>query len=341
MRRRALTYAGAALLAAGFAYGALRLFGIQFAIGEVYPEYSSLRSDPLGSKLLFDSLAGLPQLRVERNYLPPEYLPASGAAILFLGSSLTASSVNFKDLERVASHGNRIVMALRLTKTPQPAEIKGLQDAWHIRIDEDPLKGRSHRFFFGDAPGWSVVDRAGSKLLALEKDIGKGSIAIFAESSDFDNESTIAGDRMAQVSAAIGPFSTIVFDEQHLGIAEAGSVVDLARRFRLGGLMLGMALVAALFLWKNAAGFPPPARTPSDGMLAGRTSQAGLVTLLRRHVPARDLAAACWQEWLSGNGGQVSAARTERAATIARGGASNPLESARQIAAVLHGKGEL
>lgn len=339
MRRRALTYGGAVLLAAGFAYGALRLFGIQFAIGEVYPEYSSLRSDPVGSKLLFDSLAGLPGLRVERNYLPPEYLPAHGAAVLFLGSSLAA--VNWKDFERVAAPGNRIVLALRLTKPPQAPEIKQLRDAWHIRIDEDPLKGRAHPFFFGDAPGWRVVDRAGPKLLALEKDFGKGTIAIFAESSDFDNESSIAGDRMAQVSAAIGPYSTIVFDEQHLGIAEGGSVVDLARRFRLGGLMLGLALMAALFLWKNAAGFPPPAKIKADGMLAGRTSQAGLLTLLRRHVPPRDLAAACWQEWLSGNGGQGSAARIERAAAIARGGASNPLQSARDIAGVLHGKGEL
>ena len=340
MRRRALSYTGALLLAAVFTYGALRLFGIQFAIGEVYPEYSSLRSDPVGSKLLFDSLAGLAGLRVERNYLPPEYLPRDGAAILFLGSSIAASSVNFQDLERVASRGNRMVLALRLTK-PQPSELKQFQDAWHLRIDEDPLKGRAHPFYFGDAPGWSVVDRAGSKLLALEKDFGKGTIAIFAESSDFDNESTIAGDRMAQVSAAIGPYSTIVFDEQHLGIAEGGSVVDLARRFRLSGLMLGMALVAALFLWKNAAGFPPPARTRSEGMLAGRTSQAGLLTLLRRHVPARDLAFACWQEWLSGNGGQVSAARIEQAAAIARGGTLDPLESAREIAAVLHGKGDL
>lgn len=341
MRRRFLTYSAAILLAAGFAYGALRLFGIQFAIGEVYPEYSSLRSDPLGSKLLFDSLQGLPGIRVERNYLPPEYLPEHGATILFLGSSLAAPAVDLKQLERAASRGNRIVVALRLTKSPQPAEVKNLQDAWHIKLDEDPAKGRAHRFFFGDAPGWKILDRAGPKLLAIEKDFGKGTVALLAESSDFDNESTIAGDRMAQVTAAIGPYSTIVFDEQHLGIAEGGSVVDLARRFRLGGLMFGLALVAALFLWKNAAGFPPPARTPTSGMLAGRTSQAGLLTLLQRHVPPRDLAAACWQEWLIGNGGQVSAARIERAAAIARRGVTDPLESTREIAAVLHGKGEL
>src|SRR5437016_9305442 len=34
--------------------------------GEVYPAYSSLRSDPLGAKALYESLAALPDLTVER-----------------------------------------------------------------------------------------------------------------------------------------------------------------------------------------------------------------------------------------------------------------------------------
>jgi len=44
------------LLLAGFTWGMLNLFGVQFSIGDVYPEYSSLRSDPVGSRLLFESL---------------------------------------------------------------------------------------------------------------------------------------------------------------------------------------------------------------------------------------------------------------------------------------------
>ncbi len=113
-------------------------------------------------------------------------------------------------------------------------------------------------------------------------------MALFAESDDFTNQSTAAGDRLQQVSAAIGPNRYVVFDEQHLGIAQGGSVVDLARRFRLTGLMLGLVLLAGLFLWRNAAGFPPPVVAVGMERLSGRTSQAGLLTLLRRHVAARD-----------------------------------------------------
>lgn len=341
MRRGALSWAVAAVLLGGFVYGALRLFGIQFAVGEVYPEFSSLRSDPKGSKLLFDSLKAIPGIRAERNYLPMEYLPERGAAIFFLGEQTGALEGNLKALQKAAEHGNRVVVALHLPVAPTPPEVAALAEKWHVQIEPDAAKGRVHRFFFGKAEGWQVLDRVAANALAVEKNFGKGSVALFVESGDFTNESTVAGDRLRQVSAAVGPYSYIVFDEQHLGIAEGGSVLDLARRFRLTGLMLGLALLAALFLWRNAAGFPPAPPEPADSKFAGRTSQAGLLTLLRRHVPPRELTAACWQEWLNGNRGQVSAARVERAAAIARENAERPLEAARRIAAVLHAKGEL
>jgi hypothetical protein len=341
MKRGKVAWLIAVLLAAGFAYGALRLFGIQFAVGEVYPPYSSLRSDPRGAKLLFDSLKSMPGIRAERNFLPPEYLPDHGATILFLGMAVGSLVENLKVLEREASRGNRIAIALQIDSVSSFGDSKALQDSWHVKLDPDTAKGRTHRFSLGAPEEWRVLDRVGPKVLAIEKGFGKGTVALFVESSDFTNESTVAGDRLPQVSAAIGPFSHIVFDEQHLGIAEGGSIMDLARRFRLTGLMAGMALVAALFLWRNAAGFPPQAPATMETRLSGRTSQAGLLTLLRRHVPPRELPAACWQEWLNGNRGQVSAARMERAAEIARTGADRPLEAAREIAAVLHGKGAL
>ena len=58
------------LLAALFTYGLIRAFSIRFATGEVYPEYSSLRAQPDGTKLLYDSLARTPGVTVNRNLLP-------------------------------------------------------------------------------------------------------------------------------------------------------------------------------------------------------------------------------------------------------------------------------
>ena len=329
------------LLAAAFVLGVLRLFNIQLAAGDVYPEYSSLRSDPAGAKLLYDGLSGIERLRVERNYLPLEYLPA-GVAVLVLGAKPGMLSEIRKPLDRAAANGDRVVIALKFRDGASAGDLKSLEADWHVGVQVDNEKGRAHRYYFAPGKDWRVIDRIGPKALVIEKNAGRGTLVFFAESDDFDNRSTLGGDRFRQVSAAIGPNSRILFDEYHLGIAQGGSIMEMARRFRLTGLMIGLAVVAALFFWRNAAGFPPPALQPAaSGRLAGRTAQSGLLTLLRRHVVPRDLAAACWQEWLGANRGRVSAARLERASEIVRSRAGRPLEAAREISLLLHAKGEL
>ena len=40
----------------GFAIGLFQLFRLRFAVGDVYPEYSSLRSDPVGTMAFYESL---------------------------------------------------------------------------------------------------------------------------------------------------------------------------------------------------------------------------------------------------------------------------------------------
>ena len=53
-----------------FAYGLVHLFSLRFKTGDVYPPYSSLRSDPLGTRGLYESLVNLNISSVNRNYLP-------------------------------------------------------------------------------------------------------------------------------------------------------------------------------------------------------------------------------------------------------------------------------
>ena len=116
-------------------------------------------------------------------------------------------------------------------------------------------------------------------------------------------------------------------------------MVGLARRFRLTGLGLGLAICALLWLWKNAARFPPAQSAQPTERLSGRTSLSGLVTLLRRHVPPSELAAACWREWLAGNRRDAAPDHVRRAAEIVRNRAADPLEAEREIRAVLHARG--
>src|SRR6266496_1054309 len=61
--------------AAAFAFGLFQLFKLRFELGDVYPEYSSLRSDPLGSMAFCESLEQLPGLTVRRDFTTANRLP--------------------------------------------------------------------------------------------------------------------------------------------------------------------------------------------------------------------------------------------------------------------------
>ena len=332
------------LLAAGFTATVLYLFGVQFSSGDVYPEYSSLRTDAQGAKLLLDSLVRIPGLSVERSFLPLEFLQEDRATVLLLGLNPESFAKDpdpyLQSIQKLAARGNRIVAALEMDSEAETPRAGALENMWHVRFGRDSKRKRSSLLYFAEAPDWKVLESIGAKLFAIERSFGKGSVVLLAASGDFSNQSTVAADRLKQVSAAIGPNTHIVFDEQHLGISESGSVVGLARRFHLTGLALGLALCAALFIWKNASTFPPPEAHPSE-RLSGRTSLSGLLTLLRRHIPANEVAAVCWREWLSANRRQVTPERARHAAAIIGSSSDRPLDALREIQAVLHSKGEL
>jgi hypothetical protein len=132
-----------------------------------------------------------------------------------------------------------------------------------------------------------------------------------------------------------------VFDETHFGIVESGSVVALARRFRLHGLALGLTIVAMLFIWKNASSFPPVSSAPEEEKVFGRTSVAGLVTLLQRHIAPNRLASACWQEWLKTHARDIASTRRAQAEAVLRNEASRPIEALREIQSIVRTKGAI
>jgi hypothetical protein len=76
--------------------------------------------------------------------------------------------------------------------------------------------------------------------------------------------------------------------------------MGLLRAFHLQGVLFGLLLPVALFIWKCSSSFPPVPRSGVRQGVEGRRSFSGLVALLRRNVGPANLAAACWQEWLKG-----------------------------------------
>lgn len=304
-------------LAAVFAGGVLYLFNRQFARGDAYPAYSTSRSDPAGAKVIFESLSRLPGVTVARSYQPLDRLADRESTVLLLGlepySFAMKPDAEVHALEELAQRGNRLVLAMADASGREPPRPAPLERLWGVRFGLDFDKEGHGNLYFAEAKSWEIVEGSGTRPMVIEKVFGKGSVVLVANGRMFDNQSVADARQTALLARMIGPHTRIVFDEAHFGIVESGSVVALARRFRLHGLALGLAICAMLFIWKNASSFPPVESAPREEKVFGRTSVAGLVTLLRRHIPPDRLAAACWQEWLKSHARDLAPARRAQA----------------------------
>jgi len=334
-----------AFLAAVFALGVLYLFSRRFSGGDAYPAYSTLRSDPAGAKLIFESLSRLPGVTVARSYLPLDRVPDRDSTVLLLGLEPRAFAMQpdseVHALEEFTQRGNRLVFAMGEATGKEPPRPTPLEKLWGVRFGLDFDKEGHANLYFAEAKNWEILEQNGTRPAVVERAFGKGSVVLVADSRLFSNRSlaNVAHAQTEFLARIIGAHPRIVFDESHFGIVESGSVVALARRFRLNGLALGLLIVAMLFIWKNASSFPPISSAPREEKVLGRTSVAGLVTLLRRHIAPDRLAAACWQEWLKSHARDLAPARRAQADEAIRNHTDRPTEALREIQTIVRAKG--
>jgi hypothetical protein len=101
------------------------LLSLQFSTGEAYPVYSSLRSDPLGTMALYESLEGLGGISVARNTKDLERVALpENATLLLVGAALGPDRVSLLEhLEGFIVGGGRLVILFRPVENP---DIDGL-----------------------------------------------------------------------------------------------------------------------------------------------------------------------------------------------------------------------
>jgi hypothetical protein len=113
LRNRALQFALLFCAGAAFLYGIAHLFSLRFQTGDVFPPYSTLRGDPLGAKVLYESMRALPGLNVERNQKPLQQFSADrDTAFFYLGVKQTYwLDKEIRALENFVSGGGRLVIS--------------------------------------------------------------------------------------------------------------------------------------------------------------------------------------------------------------------------------------
>jgi hypothetical protein len=104
------------MVAALFFYGTTKLLILRFQKGDVYPPYSSFRSDPLGTKAFYEGLSLLPGVETVRNVDPIRKASGLSGTTLFLfglqESHFSAmQQESAKAIDEAALAGARIVIS--------------------------------------------------------------------------------------------------------------------------------------------------------------------------------------------------------------------------------------
>ena len=325
-----------------FFLGIVELIQMRFSAGDVYPAYSSLRTDPLGTKAYYEALGSIRNISVNRNYTPLPKLTGDSTLFILGVDAKAADSIpeeELKALESFISGGGRLVMTFlpehSLPKTVKtennrqsnPEEKKNgtsllLRWGLSLTLEKSP-EGRKQKaeiaieglalphsvpwhtpvFFDISNPAWDTVYKSADKPVMIERRYGSGTIVLSTDTYFASNEAVLK-DRSPELLAWLaGPHRKIIFDETHNGIVENPGIASLFRRYNLYGLFTGFILLAGLYVWKNSVSLVPQHAAPDSetpDFMSGKDNLSGMISLLKRNIPPRQLLSVCVQEWKKG-----------------------------------------
>jgi hypothetical protein len=101
--------------AGAFILGIVQLFKLRFEVGDVYPPYSSLRSDPLGAMAFYESLEKLRGISVRRDHSSANILP-EGRDTTYLHLAARTTGWNWlpeelwKEIDAFTLNGGRLAI---------------------------------------------------------------------------------------------------------------------------------------------------------------------------------------------------------------------------------------
>ena len=300
------------LLLAVFLAGIWEVMIAPLITGEVYPPYSSLRTNPLGAKALFESLSEQPGLEVSRLYKARSPLDSETTLLILGVDSLawaTSPQAVVKDYENLVSKGGRIVIAFLPSVAPKvPPNAGAMEEQWHIRLhyrkassEEEGNTGaipRESALYFEPGPEWRVLEEHQGNAAIVERNLGGGTLVLVGDSFPLSNQGLLDSSDAALIAGLIGPAKRVLFDENQFGVSETGSAAVLIRKYRLETAIGMLFAIAGLFIWHSSSSFLPPRAETRAAPVSGRDSHDGLAALLRRNIPMSQLLPTCWKEWI-------------------------------------------
>jgi len=146
---------------------------------------------------------------------------------------------------------------------------------------------------------WVPLFKIGDQVVVAERFLGRGSIVVMTDDYLYSNEALLKHRYVGLLAWSLGDKTNVIFDETHLGVAESTGIAMLLRRYRLGGLFLGFAVLVALVVWRGTSPLLPPhiGRSKGNLVLAEHSTEAGMSDLVRRSVAATELPVEAYRQW--------------------------------------------
>lgn len=366
---------------AAFLGGMFRLLLLRLERGDVYPPYSSLRSDPLGTRGLYESLENIETISVTRNFQTLKKMKIEGKTSIFcIGTKIWQlkyiSEDRISTLNQMAARGARLIICLIPRKVSPKSGYKHETDTDTHELKIIPLHALTTRWgvnlayletpvfmkrefssvssekdlpetvvchtdlYFDElTDAWKVIYAREGHPAVIEKQVGKGSIVLCADSYFLSNEALQKEPYPGLLAWLIGGNSYVSFDEFHLGISERPGVAALAREYRLEGLFWGLLLLAGLFVWRNASYFVPPPDDESAeedyDFASERDATEGFISTLQRNIPPGEILSICVKAWEKSSPKTLSADQQSRIGSAVR---EDPVRGYQTICRILSDK---
>ncbi|MGD9187817.1 MAG: hypothetical protein PVI89_06380 [Desulfobacteraceae bacterium] len=359
-----------------FIAGMVHLLLLRFEAGDVYPPYASLRSDPLGLQVLFESVDRVFEHPAERNYYAVDQIELNPQTTLVVAGlrhhgRYLRHKLWRRLLDRLHDRGGRLVLSFTPDSTIQADRSEGQdsdasgqgepgdgnqtdpmeasepeeelleqpeqeRDKWRglesfgptLAISKDKpelftalrtsdggdrlpreIPWPTPLYFEPPDSEWQIDYRWQDKPVVLRRAWGKGTLLMMADSYLLSNEALSKARETGFLAWVLSPRHRIIFDESHHGLVRRPGIATLARKYRLHGVFGALAVLALLFIWRQATAFvPPPAddREARAAPTSGLNTHEGVVNLMRRHIDSAELLRVCFNVWRRSCAEQVS-----------------------------------
>lgn len=212
---------------------------------------------------------------------------------------------------------------------------------------EPEISWHSGLYFKDLSATWRTLYTCEGRPVVIERPLGDGTIVLASDSYFLSNEALLRERHPRLLAWLLGPARTVIFDEEHHGVREQANLASLVGKYRLHGVIAGLALIAALILWKLGIPLVPKEsrENPAAVEVHGKDAEAGFINLLRRSVPPARLVQICVEEWEKNAGRQATDAERAHARSVlaAHGthGGKNAVAAYRAIAEGLAARGSI